>query len=76
MKRIRFEINMSLDMKSTETIGQVEDRLIEALSSIGDHVVIGFRTKIGENEENQVVLIPCGAMGSIDADALEKMFED
>lgn len=49
IKTITFEnVRVSLPMKEGETQEQLEDRFIEAIDSIGEGVVMSFKTLIEE----------------------------
>lgn len=53
MRVIRFyKMSVSVPIKENETAEEVEDRMIEAVDSIGDGVVISYNTEIEEYDDD------------------------
>lgn len=47
-----YKMSVSVPIKENETAEEVEDRMIEAVDSIGDGVVISYNTEIEEYDDN------------------------
>lgn len=53
MKVIHFcKMSVSVPIKESETAEEVEDRMIEAVDSIGDGVVISYKIEIQEYDDD------------------------
>lgn len=51
MKVIHFDkMSIRIPMKDDETIAEIEDRMIEAVDSIGDNVVMSYKIVVEDDE--------------------------
>lgn len=54
MMVVHFDkMSVRVPMKDGDTIEDVEDRLIEAVDSIGDNVVMSFKTVVEDYDESE-----------------------
>lgn len=45
------DMSVSIPMKDNETIEEVENRMIEAVDSIGDHVAMSYKLVVKEYDD-------------------------